>query len=342
MIGWIWRKNKFVTALYLFFMVAAIGFRTQGADYLTYEAEYLWAKGSAYVDINYWGYYFIMHIEQFYNIDFETHLVIMAIVSCALYYLGIKRLSNNVNIVYALFLIYPFIHEAIQTRTFLADALVLCVLPILLREKRNKKQRNIDYLIFFVVSGISLTIHFLTIIYIACAILYIFMPRENNVFKIGLLAILTYLTIITNIFPKLLGGINERAAYWLTSRTSWGALIAISFTIGIWYLTKYCIACLKKAEIHTIKDIPLENLNKFTDYSLIIIPLFAYDVTFDRLWRIFLILLYACVSNVLFLKSCKREHRISISILIFVLVGALFMYEGESSLLEIMKNNALF
>jgi uncharacterized membrane protein YccF (DUF307 family) len=244
--------------------------------------------------------------------------------------------------VYALFLIYPFSHEAVQIKTFLADSMVLCVLPILLREKKDNKQRYIDYLIFFVVSGVSTTIHYMTIIYIACALLYIFMPRKNNVFKIAILAILSYLAIITNILPKLLGNLNARVAYWLAARTSWGALIAISFTIGIWYVTKYCIECLKKAEINTIKDIPLENLDKFTDYILIIIPMFAYNITFNRFWRIFLILLYACVSNVLFLKRCETKYRKNILVFIFVLVSGIFIYERAGTvLLTFINNNAL-
>lgn len=342
LIGWLWRKNKLVTFLYLAFMIIAIGFRTQGADYLVYKNEYLWAGQGLYEGLHYLGYYYLERFEIRNGIPFETHLRIMAVLSVMLYHMGISKMTDNINIVYALFLIYPFAHETVQTRTFLSDALIISVLPLLLREHSSIKEKRRDYIMFFVVASIAMSMHFLAAIYVAFAILYIVLPQKNNIFKIGIGIAVVYILIEINILPKLLVGLNNRIAYWLSAKTGIGVVIPIGITLGMWYLTRYTLGLMDKLHIENVRNISIYDIQKFNDYVLFLIPLFAYDITFNRLWRIFLIIQYVCISKLLYRKELERGGRLAYLFCVVILESSIVIYESAWGILvDVIKNNAL-
>lgn len=339
--GLLFRRSKLISALIVIFMVLAIGGRTQGADYEIYANEYLWSIQGFYNGVHYLGYLRLEMFAHQYGIEFQSFLLWVAGISSVLYYLGIRRITRNSNIVYALFLLYPFTHEAIQTRTFLADSIILCALPFLLREKETKKRMIADYILFFTLSAIAVSMHFLVTVYIVAAALYITLPKRGSLLKIFIGLIIVYCMIVTNILPKIIEPLNTRVAYWLSSRTGFGVVFPIVFTIGIWILGEYIIRIMRHKGMKYVGNLPLDNVDKFKDYILFLIPMFAYDITFNRAWRLFLVLLYACIAEILYSSRINRAERSSIMFFAAILIVGIFIYEGEPGLITgIFANNA--
>lgn len=341
--GLLFRRSKIVSALIVIFMILAIGGRTQGADYGVYANEYLWSLQGFYEGAHYPGYIQLEMFAHQNGVEFQDFLIWVAAISSVLYYLGIRRITGNCNIVYALFLLYPFTHEAIQTRTFLADSIILCALPFLLREKETKKRMTIDYTLFFVLSAIAVSIHFLVAAYIIAAVLYIVLPKRGSLLKIFIELFIVYCLIVTNILPKIVEPLNTRAAYWLSSRTGFGVVFPLIFTFGIWVLNEYIIRIMRCKGMKYVGNLPLDNVDKFKDYILFLMPMFAYDITFNRAWRLFLVLLYACIAEILYSARINRVERLSIMFFAMMLIAGIFIYEGEPELItDIFKNNLFF
>lgn len=341
--GLLFRKSKIVSVLIVIFMILAIGGRTQGGDYEIYANEYLWASKGFYNGVHYLGYLLLEMFAHQYGVEFQNFLIWIAGISSVLYFIGIRRITDNCNIVYALFFFYPFTHEAIQTRTFLADSIILCALPFLLREKKTKKQKTIDYVLFFALSAIAVSMHFLVAAYIATAILYIVLPKRGNLLKIFIGLAIVYCLIVTNILPRIIEPLNTRVAYWLSSRTGFGVVFPIAFTFGIWILGEYIIRIMRHKGMKYVGKLPLDNVDKFKNYILFLIPLFAYDITFNRVWRLFLVLLYACIAETLYSARINRAERSLILFLAVMLIAGIFIYEREPALITgIFANNAFF
>lgn len=342
LIGIICRKSKIVSGMMIIFLIIAAGLCTQGVDYQIYVNEYKWAPVQLITDIHYPGYYYLELLANKWNLSYEQFRVIVNVLAIILYYLGIRKLTNNVNLVYALFLIYPFAHEATQTRSFLADSIIVFAIPFLLREKENRKEKIKDYSIFFLLSILAMSMHFMVSIYVAFAVLFIVLQKKNNIIKIFLGIGITYFLIVLNILPKMVEPLNSRIAYWLSSKTGLGVVFPIAITLAIWGLSKYIIQIMQLHRVERVGNINLSAIEKFSDFMLFLIPLFAYDITFNRLWRLFLILMYACLVRVLFLKDISKNMRCSIAIITSVLLISIFIYENEWIILkQLLDNNSV-
>ena len=337
--GILWRKSKILTVIINVFLVVAAGFCTQGYDYQIYVNEYNWSQVQSVNDIHYLGYYYLERLGNYANLSYPQFRIIVILIAVTLYYFGIKKMTNNINFVYSLFLIYPFAHEATQTRSFLADAFIILSLPFLLRKKENRKDKIRDYIVFFSLSLIGMSMHFMVAIYVAFAVLFIVMRKENNIIKVLSGVILTYLLIVSNILPRIVEPMNSRIAYWLSAKSGMGVIFPIGFTLSIWGLSKYSMQILKTLGVEKIE---LYAIEKYMDYIFFLIPLFAYDITFNRLWRLFLLLMYTCIAKLIFLKDISVNTRRLMVSLTCLLSIAIFIYENEwEILINILQNNAV-
>lgn len=342
--GIMFPKSKTISFLMLAFMIIVIGFRTQGADYIVYQNEYKWSEYQTFSDVHYVGYFVVEQFAHRLNLSFEQFLLFVGVISIVLTYSGLRKMTKNVNLLLALYFIYPFTHEAIQTRTFIANSIFVAALSLILTETDVSKKKSVfRKILFFVLAAIACTFHFEAAIYLVFVFLMMFLPEKYGKLYVLSGTTVVFLLIETGLLPQIVSRFNTRISYWLTGRTGIGIIIPIFITLLIWCAIqvagKYCLRMSSKSKTDTQF---YSKLLRLSDFIFLLIPLFCYDITFNRLWRIFLIVLYAMVARIFPYKISTNIRQI-IVFLIVVLLVALVFYENEFSLLyDILKNNAIF
>lgn len=106
--GILFPRSKILLWFMLSFMIVSIGCRTQGADYISYSLEFQWAATQKLTDVSYPGFVLVAKIAHQYGLSFESFVFTVATFSCVLFYIGIKRLTSNENLLMALFLFILF------------------------------------------------------------------------------------------------------------------------------------------------------------------------------------------------------------------------------------------
>lgn len=343
-LGLLMPKSKTLSVIMGLFMITVIGFRTQGADYDIYVNEFKWSAFQTYSDIHYPGYLFIEKIAHNYGILFEQWILIIGIISVLLTYSGIKKLTNNVNAVLALYFIYPFTHEAIQVRTFLANSLIMFSLPLILNDDgSDSKKTFLKRVLFFCVGAIACTFHFEAAIYVAMIALMLFLPEKYSKTYIFSFSIILFALIEVGILPKIVSSFNTRIAFWISGKTGLGIVIPVTITLLMWYLSQVLAKqCVKLDRHNPEKQAFYKRLLRLSDFIILLVPLFCYDITFNRLWRIFLIVDYIMLARIVPYKLTNKTRN-SIILLTCILLIAIVVYENELTLLfGILENNGIF
>ena len=217
--GILFPRSKILLWFMLSFMIVSIGCRTQGADYISYSLEFQWAATQKLTDVSYPGFVLVAKIAHQYGLSFESFVFTVATFSCVLFYIGIKRLTSNENLLMALFFIYPFSHELIQMRTFLADSIIISILPGILNCTHQLKDKIIKTVILVLIGSIATSFHFEVIFSILFLIITLWVPQKIEKKCVPLVTIILFMLAICNVFPKLFGRTNPMAAQWLSART---------------------------------------------------------------------------------------------------------------------------
>lgn len=338
--GLLFPRSKILSAIMLSFMIVTIGFKTQGADYTIYENEFIWAATQDFSDVHYVGYLVLQQLAHQLGLTYAELVMWVAILSCLLLYYGLTRLTSRVNAVLALFFIYPFSHEAIQTRTFLANSLLVAALPLVLKDSKSYYLPRI--LLFYALAAIACTFHFEATIYVVFLSMMLFLPARFGRIYVIAGVLIAFVLIFTGILPLLLVHLNSRIAFWLSGTTKLGAIIPITITIIIWYTTQLAgKTCLRQNIEALDAQIYYQRLLRLSDYMLFLIPLFLYDITFNRLWRLFLLLMFIMVADSFNSQMSKNTKRWIIMLLV-ILFTSTCLYEGAFTLLfDVFENNAV-
>lgn len=350
--GLLFPKSKLVSMMMILFMIIAIGCRTQGADYIVYQNEYTWSKYQIFSDVHYVGYLVLEQLAHQQGIMFKDFLLIVSALSCLLLYFGLSRFTPYVNSVLALYLIYPFSHEAIQTRTFLANSVLIAILPLILKDENENEKHNlgkkwlskkIRTILFFVIAMLACSFHFEVVIYVALLTLMLFLPKKYGKSFIVTGTAIVFGLIEVGILPKIVERFNSRIAYWLSGKTGFGIVIPIFITLVIWYAMQITgTVCVRNCLSGSAEQKFYDKILRFSDFIFFLIPLFCYDITFNRLWRVFLLLLYIMVAKA-FPSKMSNNTRLWIVFLVIVLFVSTCAYEGVFVILQGMfENNAVF
>lgn len=346
--GFLLPKSKVVSVMMLAFMITVIGFRTQGADYNVYVNEYKFSEYQTSKDVHYVGYLILEQWAHQHNILFNQFLLLVGSISCLMLYFGLSRLTPYVNTVLALFFVYPFSHEAVQTRTFLANSLLIAAMPLILKDENENLRikwlsKRIRIILFFVIAALACTFHFEAVIYVAFLTLMLFLPEKYGRSFIVTGTVIVFCLIEVGILPKIVEPFNSRIAYWLSGRTGLGIVIPIFITLVIWFaMQKTGKICVRNCTDDSAEQKFYEKILRFSDFIFFLIPLFCYDITFNRLWRLFLLLFYIMVAKA-FPRKMSTDSRMWIILLIAVLFVSVCIYEGVFGLLQgVFENNAVF
>lgn len=335
-LGLFFPKSKLVIVIDVVVLGLIVGLRTNSMDYYNYLLEYNMAQTIPPSLADFPGYNIIMRWSQYIGLDFTQFVLVMAFISFALIITGMMILSQYVPFAMTFFIVYPFGHEAIQMRTFLADAMVICVLPLLLIDHKTRMKNVLSKSAFFIIVFFASRIHTLGWFYLAIAVVYLLLRRKKwYVPLIVIITIVTMLLIRLNILARVMMVVSSsnKLDHWVQGSSGLGMIFYSFLTIAMFLLIRYSILNIVKNEKSEIsKQIRLNILN-YSTCMLLIIPLLTYDITFNRLWRVFLILLYLMAGEYLYRTHFNRNKLIYIFALL-AMVTSVFIIENELIILN--------
>ncbi len=337
-------KSTFITIMASLSMIVIQGFMTDGADYFIYHEEYRMSLLLLITQSDYIGWYILMNACHMLGMEYADFVLFITLVGTGLFLLGIIKLNRHSACVCSLYLIYPFAHQATQLRTFLATSIVIASLHLLINaDDKLKKRKIMAYVLICIIAG---TIHSLAYFFAVIGIIFMITGEKIDIYKICIIILVMLVFIKSGMMDRamIMGSNTSKIEGWLGSKQNFGFIIPIIFTILIWWLSKWSL----KNVIIEISSHSMENyyyrMMKYIDLVLLIIPLFAYDITFNRLWRVFLIIFYISIAEFLYnvqLRHNNGVQKMIFSILVTVVIMGVFFYEDEwNILIPIVESNA--
>lgn len=161
------RKNiiqKVLFLLLILFMGILFVGGVNNADYNSYQNAYIYQQGKTLE----FGFMLLVNISYKIGLSYSGFLVAIFLLGIFLRLQFIKTYAN-VNYVFVLFLIFPFVLECVQIRTFLAISIVIFSFKYLFVEKRGNL---LKYIICIIIAS---TVHKLSVLFF----LFIIIKSKN-------------------------------------------------------------------------------------------------------------------------------------------------------------------
>lgn len=336
--GLIFKRSRIVTIFLLAWEYILIGFNDGGPDIDTYHLMY---AESSIVNFGFskgglWSSWNVLTKNLGLNF-IQSHALIMIAVMI-LMYVGIRKLTKNVNFVFALMMIYPLPDMVIQRRQVIAMAIIIYALHFL-KDKKFFHQICFVGLIIGAYGFHEMSLLFMPLIIVP----YL---NVNHIFRTML--IFEFLSIFlstimmkyaTNFFSESKVALYTESLQISKIKTIPFIIIHVAMIMLAYYLSKQ-----KKdyAESNSSDELLL----KISMVSIIYTPLYFTNTTFFRYFRSIIPAVFAYLSD----DQRKLENRwkfffisilsvIGFNLFFYVLFGQ-FGFEGL--ILPIFRDNALF
>ena len=330
--------------LFLLILVAVawivFGFNTSNADYANYEASYNYTAKSGELD-NYFevGFRLLFYISARLGLSYQAFLIVISILTLALFIVAIRKLTKNVVPVFLFYLVYPFLFDIVQYRNFLAFAFVLYGLHYLLYKKPNLgtifkfiafvaigslfHSSMIVYIFFLIILIKNQKIFLFVVSLIFCSILILILNKDL------LVAVLNILQLSRFVRYEFDGSISTFIQYFA---------VYIFFIILAIFKFSY-----SKHDKFSFKKMKILLAISFT------IPLIILSGTAARFFRNTFVLFYAFLLD----TKCVRASRIDIrDLMVYISLFAVLVYiviaqfatglYHDSVLIPILQNNLIF
>ena len=258
------------------------------ADFSSYQGIYYAISKDQLYQTGY-GWYFLNSIGRNLGLTYIQFKTILVIVSLILLFITIKCfVGQNLNYIWALYLLYPSLINITQIRFAFAMSLVLVGLIFLFKKKLWST------IVYVLIVLMAISIHTGTSYYLLFLLIPIIEKKERLfsgiliIITICLLPFKNFLRQIVRIFA------NDRQTSYFDNSSNLGAiLVMIGVIIVFWLLSKYLDKNIKQNAKATKneKDVSrfISNINLC---MLFIIPLIPLSVELARVQRISWILLY--------------------------------------------------
>lgn len=340
-LGLTMKKSPLITILLLIWEYILIAFNNGGPDIVNYYAMYNESVNNGNTFTFGAGHFWIMwNIFSKMVLDLDmihSHALIMIFVMF-MFYLGIRKLTPNVNFVFALMMIYPLPDMVIQRRQVIAMAFIVYALHFL------KKKNITNQVLFIIFVMISYGFHEMSLLFLPLLIV----PYLN---VDGILRTMIFLDIAsfilvpvlskyaTNVFSASRVELYTNQLQISTVKTIPFVVIHFSIVLLLYSLHKIYL----KSNIEQKQD---DFLLKISMVSTVYSALYFTNTTFFRYFRSLIPATYAYFSN----DSRKFSDRIQFQVIVVLAVIGfnLFFYvlfgqiRFSGLILPIFRDNILF
>lgn len=338
LVGLIFKRSRIATIFLVTWEYILIGFNDGGPDIDSYHQMY---AGSSLVNSGFnkgelWTAWNVLSKNLGLNF-IQSHALIMVPVMIIMY-VGIRKLTKNVNFVFALMMIYPLPDMVIQRRQVIAMAIIIYALHFL------KDKKFFHQICFVGLIIVAYGFHEMSLLFMPLIIVpYL---NVNHIFRTML--IFEFLSIIlstimmkyaTNFFSESKVALYTESLQISKIKTIPFIIIHVAMIMLAYYLSKQ-----KKdyAESNSSDELLL----KISMVSIIYTPLYFTNTTFFRYFRSIIPAVFAYLSD----DQRKLENRwkfffisilsvIGFNLFFYILFGQ-FGFEGL--ILPIFRDNALF
>lgn len=348
-LGFCFKKSKPVTLYMLLVMYILAVFKSNVPDLGNYQLEFLYAANHVWRDTRYLGYFWLVTVCAEHGMSFLTFSMLYYGVCLSVLLIAIKRMTKFPNIVLTLYMIYPFAMEAIQMKTMMANAWILLGLSFLFDFNNKSKHPLWRLILFLLFSLIGCSFHYSLVIFIVIGLMYFYLPNAKFTKYILIASISMFALIYFNILPGIVNAVLtyvpgdiKYTMRWLTRNVKMGfvfPMVAILLISLVVFLKKK----IAKKEPQGLV---------FVQSVWCVLPLFLYDITFFRLIRVYLILLYFMFAEEGKLQYSfsggRKSYRMSYDkfgfiVLFIILITYSLYYEmsGTNIFLDLLRYNTL-
>lgn len=351
-LGCIFKKSKIVSVYILCSMYLLAAFNYDNYDYYSYTISYAKTASTTF-DYRYFGYSMFEHLFSSRGLTYSEYLKFAFIIVFVVLYIAIRSLTDKPNQVLALFMIFPFGIDAIQLKALFSEVFGLLGIAFLFEDISliRKSFKNRRFVLSVICFLLSVLFHFSGAFNLAAVALF-FLFRQKRWFNktVILASLMGFVAVFSGILGKVmsiagaLGVISdtEYLSSYASRATNLGFIITfipVLLMVGASWLI---IRDDKKEEQSTTKQLIIR---QFILTSLLVLPLLTMHMVFDRLARIYMILMY-----ILFVNHPKLE-RLTIkqvfAYVMFVLSIAWFFFIDiystlDGTLLAVLNYSEIF
>lgn len=331
--GDIWRK------ITLFFMWLLFWGNITNADYDNYIRLYNhvanYGEGFSTSDI---GLVYLMRIGNILNLNYNIFLLVVSFLGLLLITKTIYKYSLKPQYVISLYFVYPFLLDVVQVSHFLAMSLVIYGIGILVNTEKNNS------LIFIFIILLASSLHIISIIFLP--VLMFYRSSVHKLYRYITIILMLSIPIAYTSLPYRVISMffsTIRVEQYFNNRPNFGFLIQFLIQglilLFIWYARKIT----NQNKIYsTFADVVF----KVNVYLLLLYPLYMINGTFERGFRMVIILNQMVLTNAIYHLKNIRLKIIMTSIL-FMFNFLLFLYYiyfpfQETVFFPIFENNLLW
>lgn len=300
------RSSRFLFVLIFLWMWFLFSFNYGNADYTMYVDLY---GGVSDREIEP-GMNIIMQIFNTAGLSYHAFLAILSAVGLSLVAITItKRSKKNISLIAALYLIFPFVFDAIQIRNFIAMSLIIFGINYLID---RGKWWCLKYVI---INIIAISFHSMSAVCLLFPLLVLL--KKKTIWVATSIALLFGVivsfnkSLLTTLLSTFLSQEKVDAYFGLEGRYSspgiFNIILSIFILISLVLIVYYC-----KKRIKDIKDKKITEsillLEKISIVGLLLIPFLRYSTVIMRLARSMMLLYYIVFADVLF-SDGEKIHR---------------------------------
>ena len=315
--------------LVLFAWILA-GLNTWNPDYDLYKLSYDNMSWEKIADTRAIGYSFVIFIFKSLGFSFQGYMALVCFLVLLSIYKSIKQYTDNCNLAFFAYLIYPFLIDPIQIKQWVASAIVLYSLRYL-TETTNKN------IIRFVICVLLATLIHSSCVYYAVFIL-IFLIKSpfallvtSFVASIGMLSLASILIDKIRYLDFFVQWTKGQLDNYLLSANEVASktylFLLIGLTIGVMlYIKEYGFTRGQKVVNNQIR----EYSDILTKVSLLCIPSLGFMIVHQEFYRLFRGMFFVYYAMFFYKRNAlSRSFKI-----LFIIAGiaiALFMFYKEFS-----------
>lgn len=329
----IFNKNKWICGGFLIFLALTSATCSSVPDYVNYYNSYMSQDYSSGIEFAYQGLSRMAYILRF---SYPVFRLILYIGGYVIFFETIQHYTFKAGMVCALYAVSIYWIDAAQTRSFVASMIFLYSLQFLLNDTVSSVYK---YCMLILLAMMIHTSYIIAFGFIALRQIEKcwHSDRRKRAYIIAIVLVLCCVAY-TGIIPMIANTLfrTEKVARWFTKKTRLGFLVpmliqALGYIILCWFYKSFCkegglvkvTTGILDLEVKRQKVGYLYNIKKIYEWSFLIMPLYIFNVQFNRLFRPFAILVYIAYALI-----CEMNwHRRGMLILMILFSVTIFMSE---------------
>lgn len=311
-------RSNLIRTLLLAVMWVLFWGNYDNVDYNNYQLHYnhVIETGSGFSSSQV-GYTAIMRVAVLLHFDYNQFLIIVSTLGLLLITSTVRRYTTKPGVVYALYFIHPFLLDIVQTKHFLAMAIIVYCFRYL---ERDGKMNVVKYVIGILLAS---TIHSIAIIYLP--IIFIRNLKIKTYYQVIFFYLivvipLTYTNILSIIAYKFFP--TQGLDSYFSNRANFGFFIQYfvqgSILLMLLVAKRYLEKCDGENKFVTL-------VYKINIYMMILFPLYIINGNFERPFRMMMIPNYIVFSK-LFMKIKRKERAQIMAFMLFVVISMFLFY----------------